>query len=271
MAESTAADQDVIYERIGPVARILHNRPEVRNAESKRLLYQLNEAVGRAAADDEVRAVIIGGVGDHFSAGHDLKEAQESRSRFTVEDRWAYEDEYYLGYALRIYDLPKPTIAQVQGACVAGGFMVANMCDLVVASEDAFFSDPVCHTLAAAAVEVLVHPWAMGMRQAKDLLFTGRRMSAKEGFDIGMVNRLVSRGELEAKTLELAQQVAKAPPFAMKVLKRSLNRAWDIQGFRSSLQAHFDTHQLAHASEEFKRVRDQGLANAIQRKPSSAG
>ncbi len=262
--------EDITYEVLGPIARISHNRPQARNAESMRLLQELDDALRRATADPEIRAVILAGTGDHFSAGHDLKEAQVSRADFTVEERWAYEEVHYYEYALRIWDLPKPTIAQVQGACIAGGFMVANMCDLIVASDDAFFADPVCHTLSAAAVEMLVHPWVMGLRAAKDLLFTGRRMGAEEALRIGMVNRVVARAELERETLALAEQVAKAPPFALKLVKRSLNRTLDIQGFRNALAAHFDTHQLSHVSDEFRRTRERGLGQAIQRAKTSA-
>jgi enoyl-CoA hydratase len=254
---------DIRYETFGQIVRISHDRPKVRNAESQRLLEELDNAVQRAGADPDVQVVILAAVGDHFSAGHDLKEAQASRSDFTVEERWDYEVSHYFDYALRIWDLPKPVIAQVQGACVAGGFMVANMCDLLVASEDAFFADPVCHSLGTAAVEILVHPWVMGLRQAKDMLYTGRRISAREGFEMGMVNRLVARADLESATMALAEQVAKASPFALRLTKRSLNRSFDMQGFRTSLQAHFDTHQLSHNSDEFRRIRDQGLGGAI--------
>lgn len=143
--------------------------------------------------------------------------------------------------------------------------MVANMCDLIVASDDAYFADPVCRTLAAAAVEVLVHPWVMGLRTAKDFLFTGRRMGMEEALRIGMVNRVVPLADLEATTVALAEEIASAPPFAIKLTKRSLNRAFDMQGFRNSLMAHFDTHQLAHLTEEFRAVKEAGLASAIRR------
>jgi enoyl-CoA hydratase len=256
---------DITVEDFGAIVRISHNRPEARNAESQRLLEELDDAVTRAGADENVRVVVLAGKGAHFSAGHDLKEAEAKRSNFTVEARWDYEVSHYFDYALKIWDLPKPVIAQVQGACVAGAFMVANMCDLMVASEDAFFADPVCHSLGTAGVEILVHPWAVGLRAAKDMLYTGRRLSAKEGFDMGMVNRLVPREELENATMALAEQVARAAPFAIKLMKRSLNRSFDIQGFRTSLQAHFDTHQLSHNSAEFRRLRDGGLGNAIAR------
>lgn len=254
---------DIRYEVLGPIARISHNRPDRRNAEGTRLLDELDEALKRAGADDDIRVVIIGGIGDHFSAGHDVKEAMGRPD--IVETRYAYEEQRYLGHCLRLWDFSKPTIAQVQGACIAGGFMVANMCDLVVASDDAYFSDPTCATLAAAATEVLVHPWVLGLRAAKEFLFTGRKMMAEEARQLGMVNRVVPRAELEAATLALAEQIAQAPPFAIKMLKRSLNKTADMQGFRNAIQAHFDVHELCHTTQEYKAVRAAGLEASIAR------
>lgn len=254
----------ITYEKLDTIARISHNRPKARNAESQLLLDEMDAAFRRAEADDDIRVIIIAGTGDHFSAGHDLKEAQAKRANFTVEERWAYESLRYFDYCIRIWDSPKPTIAQVQGACVAGGFMMANMCDLVVASEDAFFSDPVCHTLATASIEVLIHPWVMGLRQAKHMLFTGGRLKAADALAIGMVNLVVARSDLEAATLAEAAKVAAAPPFALRLLKRSLNRTFDVQGMRSALEAHFEIHQLSHVTEEFATKRSEGLAGAIR-------
>ena len=252
-------------ENHGAVRRILLAREAQRNAQNQQMLDELMAALDDARRDDGVHAVVIGGKGAHFSAGHDLKQAQAERSSFTVEERWTYEELRYFDYSLRIWDFPKPTIAQVQGACVAGGFMIANMCDLVVASESAYFSDPVGHTLGAAATEVLIHPWLMGARKAKELLFTGGRLSASEAHAIGMVNRVVSDAELGESTLALAQQIAKAPPFGLRLIKRSINRTLDAQGLRTALAAHFDTHQLSHLSEGFLTARDRGLSNAIQK------
>ncbi|MGE8318673.1 MAG: enoyl-CoA hydratase [Comamonas sp.] len=251
----------------GAVRRILLARPAQRNAQSQQMLDELATALDEAQRDTSVNVVVIGGQGEHFSAGHDLKQAQAERANFTVEERWAYEELRYFDYSLKIWDFPKPTIAQVQGACVAGGFMIANMCDLVVASESAYFSDPVGHTLGAAATEVLIHPWVMGARKAKELLFTGAKLSAQEAKEIGMVNRVVADADLADATLALAQQIAKAPPFGLKLIKRSINRSLDAQGLRTALAAHFDTHQLSHLSEGFLTARDRGLANAIQKNP----
>lgn len=254
----------LLTEQIGPVRRITLNRAEMRNAQSQQMLDELDAAFEAARLDSATRVVVLAANGPHFSAGHDLKQAQAERAEFTVEERWAYEEQRYFGYCMRIWDFPKPTIAQVQGGCIAAGLMLANMCDLIVASEDAFFSDPVTHTMGAASLEVLIHPWVLGLRQAKEMLFTGERISAQQAKEFGMVNRVVANDKLGDDTLALAQRIAKAPPFAMQLLKKSLNRSMDVQGMRQALSAHFDVHQLSHMTEEYRRTKEAGLASAIQ-------
>ncbi len=263
------SDALILTEQFGTIFKISLNRPQARNAQNQQLLDELDAAMQTAKHDDSVRVVIIAGKGDHFSAGHDLKEAQEKRAGFTVEQRWAYEELRYFDYCMRIWDFPKPVIAQVQGACIAGGFMIANMCDLIIAADDAFFSDPVGQTLATASVEVLIHPWVMGVRKAKEFLYTGMRLTAQDAQQIGMVNRVVPRQELETATMEMAERIAQAAPFGLRLTKKSLNRSLDAQGLREALSAHFDTHQLSHMTEEFKALRDQGLSKAIQKGASS--
>lgn len=250
--------QQIIYEQFDAVVRICHNRPEKSNSQTITLLKELDHAVTTAGADETVRAVIIGGKGKHFSAGHDLAEgfsATTSGEYDMSPESWeSHETEFYMDYCMRIYDLPKPTIAQVQGACVAGGFMVANMCDLLVAADDAFFADPVIHMNATTGAEVMVAPYVLGFRKAKEMLFTGERISAQEGLMAGMVNRVVPREQLEETTLAMAHRITKAPPFAIRMTKKSLNRGLDMMGFRPFLQAHHHTHLLAHQSNETKRL-----------------
>jgi enoyl-CoA hydratase len=266
------SESPIVSEQIGAVRRLWLARPQARNAQNQALLDALDAALAEARDDAATHVVVLAGQGDHFSAGHDLKEAAQSRGAIPVEKRYAYEEVRYFEYCMRLRDFPKPTIAQVQGACVAGGFMLANMCDLIVAADDAYFSDPVGHTMGAAATEVLIHPWVMSLRQAKELLFTGWRLTAEQALTAGMVNRVVPRAELDAQTLELAQRIAKSPPFAMKLIKRSLNRSQDVQGMREAMSAHFDLHQLSHVSEEYQTTVRAGLAGAIrknQEKPAS--
>lgn len=262
--------QDILYEKLGSVARISHNRPEQRNAETPQLLHELDNAISAAESDPEVKVIILAAVGKHFSSGHDLKEAQANRKNFTVEQRWQLESEIYLDYCMRIWDCRKPVIAQVQGACIAGGFMVANMADIVIASEDAYFSDPVLQSLGAASVEVLIHPYVLGLRKAKEFLFTGGKLSAQEAKDAGMVNRVVPLDQLEEATLELAQRISNVPAFTLELTKRSLNRAADAGGFRQTLNAHFDTHQLSHVSGAADKIRQSGFTKSLDTAKSAA-
>jgi len=256
-------DDSLIIENCGAVRRIWLNRSDAANAQTRRMLITLDDAIASAASDGSVRVIVLAGKGKHFSAGHDLKEAQEKRSDFTAQERWRYEKFHYLDYCLNIWDCPKPVVAQVQGACVAGGFMLANMADLIVAADDAWFWDSVMFSMGLAATEVLFQPWVMGLRHAKEFLFTGERITAAEAYRVGMVNRVVAPRDLDATTMAMAERIAQAPPFAMRALKKSLNRTYDIQGFRNSVLAHFDTHQVTHASSEFAEIRDKGMSHVI--------
>jgi enoyl-CoA hydratase len=143
-------------------------------------------------------------------------------------------------------ELPKPSIAMVQGACVGGGLMLAWVCDLIVASDDAFFSDPVVQ-MGIPGVEFFAHPWVLGPRVAREFLYTGMRMPAQRAYEVGMVNRVVARGELESATFELAERVATMPPFGLALTKKAINEAEDQMGMRAGIELAFSLHHVAHA------------------------
>src|SRR5699024_9794983 len=145
--------------------------------------------------------------------------------------------------------MKKPVIAQVQGYALAAGFMIANMCDLIVASEEAKFGDPVVR-MGAAAVEVFCHPWVLPPRIAKELLFTGNHIDAETARIHGMVNRVVARDDLEKETRELAKHIAKMPQFTVSMVKKSVNRTMNFMGFSNALDTHFDTHIMSHWTDE---------------------
>ncbi|MBB5118809.1 enoyl-CoA hydratase [Streptomyces eurocidicus] len=251
----------VRYERSGPVATVVMGRPEYRNAQNSAMTYALDDAFGAAAADDGVKVVVLAGAGDHFSAGHDIgtpgRDAHlphprraglwwDHSDKAGAESRFARESEVYLGMCRRWRELPKPMIASVQGACVAGGLMLAWVCDLIVASEDAFFADPVVR-MGVPGVEYFAHPWVLPPRVAKELLFTGDRMTAGRAHELGMVNLVVPRGRLAARTAELAARVAEMPRMGLALAKRAVNQAEDLQGLHSGLDSAFALHHLAHA------------------------
>ncbi len=236
----------IAVERAGAVTTILHDRPAMRNAESSVLLDELDAALREAAADDGVHVVISGGRGEHFSAGHDLKEGQEKRQGFSVEQRWAYEEQRYLDYSLRIWDFPKPTIAMVQGACIAGGLMLAWVCDFIIASDDAFFADPVVR-MGIPGVEFFAHPWVLNPRAAKELLYTADRFPAQRAHDLGMVNHVVPRDQLEDTVFALADRISAMPTFGLALTKKAINQVEDLQGMRASMDLVFGLHHVAHA------------------------
>ncbi|MFD7182551.1 enoyl-CoA hydratase [Streptomyces sp. NPDC056637] len=253
--------EPVLYERRGPVAYVTMNRPRYRNAQNSAMTYALDAAFYRAADDADVKVVVLAGAGDHFSAGHDIGTPErdahlpferraglwwDHSDKQGAESRFARESEVYLGMCRRWRELPKPVIASVHGACVAGGLMLAWVCDLIVASDDAFFADPVVR-MGIPGVEYFAHPWVMPPRVAKEFLFTGDRMSARRAYEVGMVNRVVSRGELAGTTDELALRVAEMPRLGLALTKRAVNQAEDLQGLHAGMDSVFGLHHLAHA------------------------
>jgi len=163
-----------------------------------------------------------------------------------ADARYAREMEVYLGMCRRWREMPKPSIAMVQGACIAGGLMLAWVCDLIVASDDAFFADPVVR-MGIPGVEYFAHPWMLGPRFAKEALFTGERFSAQRGYELGMVNRVVPRAELAETTFALADKIAAMPPFGLALAKRAVNQCEDLMGMRPGMDSAFGLHHVAHA------------------------
>ena len=253
-----ADGQYTTYETLhgGRVARIYLNRPEARNAQHFGLLDDLNDAFLRAEADDDVRVVILGGLGPAFSAGHDLgtpeRQAENAAMHAATdkrggEERWLRELEHYFEKTRRWRDLRKITIAQVHGYCLSAGLMLAWCCDLICVSDDAVFADVVGTRLGMCGLEYFAHPWELGPRKAKELLLTGDSIDADEAYRLGMVNKVFARDELEEQTLNLAARIAEVPSFAALLVKESVNQTQDAQGFYTALKACFSIHEANHA------------------------
>jgi len=240
-------DDQILYEVSDRVAVITLNRPEVANAQNAPLLDDLDAAWSRAAADDEVRVIVLRGNGKHFSSGHDLNSRWPAPEKITLEWIYKYEARRYLDYSLRWRNVPKPSIAAVQGKCIAGGLLLCWPCDLIVAADNAEFSDPVVH-MGIGGVEYHGHTWELGPRKAKEILFTGRAVTAEEAEKVGMVNRVVPLAELDTATMELARQIAQMDPFALRQAKRAVNQTLDVQGFYAAIQAVFDIHETGHGN-----------------------
>ena len=238
----------VRYEVDGAVCTITLARPEAANAQNAQLITELDAAFGRAEADDAVAVVVLAADGKHFSAGHDLKELmagqeQWAAMRDTPEGKLRHEQVMYWDKLVRIRDLRKVTIAAVQGACSAAGLMLACMCDLIVAADDARFSNPVLR-MSGVGVELLVEPWELGPRKAKEFLFCAATFTAEEAARYGLVNKVVPRAELAAEARAMADLVALVPPLTAEAVKASINHMVDRMGQRDSWRYHFALHQF---------------------------
>ena len=260
-ADGTTPDAPVRYERRGPIAVVTMDRPEYSNAQNSKMTYALDAAFYRAVDDDDVKVIVLAGAGKHFSAGHDIgspgRDADETYERKASlwwdhvgkeggASRYARESEVYVGMCRRWREIPKPTIAMVQGACIAGGLMLAWSCDLVIASDDAFFADPVVR-MGIPGVEYCAHPWQMGARYAKEFLFLGERVGADRAKELGMVNRVVPRESLEAEVMSVAEKIAAMPAFGLALTKKAVNQCEDQMGLRDGIDSVFGLHHFAHA------------------------
>jgi enoyl-CoA hydratase len=261
MTAASDSGDVVSYEVVDRVAWVRLNRPEYRNAQNSAMTYALDAAFTRAVNDDDVAVIVLAGNGDHFCAGHDIgtpgRDVDKSFERKAViwwdhvdkeggDLRFARESEVYLGMCRRWREIPKPMIAAVHGACIAGGLMLAWSCDFIVASDDAFFSDPVVR-MGIPGVEYFAHPWVMNPRAAKEFLFTGDRFSATRAQELGMVNLVVPRDSLDAEVASIAARIGSMPRFGLALTKKAINQAEDLQGMRAGMDSVFGLHHFAHA------------------------
>ena len=252
----------VAYETADAIAYITLNRPEFRNAQNSVMTYSLDAAFVRAVDDSNVKVIVLRAAGKHFSAGHDIGTPErdfhvkypntaslywDHTDRVGGDQRLARETEVYMGMCRRWREIPKPVIAQVHGACIAGGLMLAWICDFIVASDDAFFSDPVVK-MGIPGVEYFAHAFVLGPRRAKEILYTGERFGADKALEWGMVNHVVPRDELTAKVDEIAGRIAQMPQLGLALTKKAVNISEDQMGLRNAMDSVFGWHHFSHSA-----------------------
>ncbi|MBN9633767.1 MAG: enoyl-CoA hydratase [Actinobacteria bacterium] len=256
----------VTYETLdeGTIARIMLNRPDTRNAQSRGMLTELHEAFLQAEADDAVRVVILGGLGPMFSSGHDLGSSQSRAERMPGPDQhpsfringatrsgaemlMLQEWHYYFENTRRWRNLRKITVAQVHGDVYAASLMLMWACDLIVAADNTTFAGVVGTRLGMCGVEYFAHPWEFGPRKTKELMLTGDSLSVDEAHRMGMVSKVFPADELADRTLEFARRIAAVPTMAALLIKESVNQTQDNMGFYNSLNACFTLHELNHS------------------------
>jgi enoyl-CoA hydratase len=256
----------VLYEPIddGRIVRIMLNRPEARNAQNRGLLVELNEAFLQAEADDEVRVVVLGGMGPMFSSGHDLGSKVSTEeympgpgqhptrkingaTRQGSENLMLQEWHYFFENTRRWRNLRKITIGQAHGDVFAAGLMLLWACDLIVCAEGTRFADVVGTRLGMCGVEYFAHPWELGPRKAKELLLTGDAIDADEAHRLGMVSKVFPTEALDQDTIEFARRIAQLPTMSALLTKEAVNQTVDNMGFYNALNACFTLHELNHS------------------------
>lgn len=253
-------DLVLVTEPAQGVRRISMNRPDTGNSQNNALLYDLDKKLTEASRDSDVKVIVLAGEGKHFSAGHDLRDWDPQLDGVEPVGMWggfdapamegymAFEEEAFFGLCWRWRNIPKPMIAEVQGKVIAAGLMLAWICDIIVAADTATFTDPVV-AAGANGVEYFAHPWEVGPRKAKEMLFTGQALTAAAAERAGMVNRVVPAESLKAETLELAQIVASQPAMALRLAKMAVNQTQDEQGFYVALRSAMSLQHVFHAQQ----------------------
>jgi len=256
-------DEPVQYRVEDGIAILTMSRPQYNNVQNSQMTYALDDCFRQAINDDSVKVIMLTSTGKHFSAGHDIgTPGRDVNKSFEHKHLWwdhtnkpggeflyVREQEVYLNMCRRWREMPKPTIAVVQGGCIAGGLMLAWVCDFIVASDDAFFQDPVVR-MGIPGVEYFAHAFEMHPRIAKEFLMLGDRMPASRAYELGMVNRVVARDELHNEALKMAQRIATQPRMGLALTKQAINHIEDLQGKRTGMEAAFAWHHFAHVHNE---------------------
>ncbi len=256
----------IIFECADQIAHITLNRPDRLNALNKDTLIEINDAMDRAEQDDEVRVIVISGAGRAFSSGFDLKAQMESKP----EGAKVWRDILDLDFdtTMRFWNSPKPTIAAVHGACMAGAFEIAMSCDIAVASSDAVFGEP--ELKFGAGIVTMLLPWMTGPKQAKDIIFTGEdRITAQDALRMGFVSRVVDQGTHLEAAFKIARRIALMDPNLVVETKKAINRTYELQGMQTALKSALDIdHGIESHGSPDKRAfmdiaRERGMKGAI--------
>lgn len=255
----------MLYETDGPIAYLTFNRPESLNAINQAMARDLCRAMDDIARDPAVRVAIIRGAGRAWSAGHDLK--QHADDPITNALGWRAVLLEDVAMDLSVWDCPKPVIAQVHGYCLGGACDLAAMCDLTVASEDAVFGEP--EVRLGSGPVTMIFPYLLGSKKARELLYTGETIDAREAQALGLVNRVAPRVELEAQTRALALSIARTPPEIIALTKAPINRVFELMGLRAAFAANTDASSILNGADlpelrAFNRIyKEQGLKAAL--------
>jgi enoyl-CoA hydratase/carnithine racemase len=256
--ESTELET-IIYEKDGAIARIVLNMPEKANIQSAQQVWDFEDCLTWADRDEEVKVLIVKANGKGFCAGHAIVSHEEMADVYpttgpTPERTWKKHNyDLFLWPPLRLWEFSKATIAQVHGYCLGGGTIYSHMCDLTIASDDAYFQMPLAQGFGLPGAQTLVEPWSlMNWKRAYEYLYLAPTLSAEKAREWGLVNRVVPRAELEANVEETARTIAQMPLTTIMTVKAGVKRAWETMGMRVHLQSTADFTSIASSATDVR-------------------
>jgi enoyl-CoA hydratase/carnithine racemase len=257
----------VQYEVNGPVARIVLNHPEKANAQSSEMVWQVDACLNAAAVDYEVKVVVLKANGKGFCAGHMMTGPDTYpefvRSQAAIDSNWVGGRELFLWPTLRFFEFPKPMIAQVHGYALGGGTYWALLPDITIASDDAYFQMPLVQGLGFPGGETMIEPWTfMNRKRAAEYLYTAQTLSAAEALEMGLINKVVPRAELDAAVESMAAIIARAPLSTLMATKSLLVRAWEQMGMRQHLQTSADIMSVIEKTSDARELRRKRVESA---------
>lgn len=255
--------QETILTELGDgVLRVWLNRPEKLNALTPDMYRQIGNEIIQANENPDCKVIVLAGKGRAFSSGFDLKlevanqphtDRLNSLSDISNRTRWI------------IWHSTKPVIAEVHGYCLGGAFELMLPCDFTIASEDCQLGEPEIQFGSGPAF--IMVPWMTNHKRAKDILLTGRRLSAHEALEAGLVTSVVPAGKVQETTAALTHTLKNIPEAALKMTKAGINRAYETMGMQAHLHAW--TESTAYLS---YMVKESGspFHNIIQKDGTSA-
>lgn len=249
MAEYETIDYD--RESIEAAAVLWLDRPDKLNPLSDRLIGELTDAIERAEADDGVRVLVLRGNGDAFSAGYDIGGGGDREDHVPPVDDLLDEFDASTRHVHAVWECDKPVLAGIHGYCLAGGSDLAMAADVVIAAEGTTLGYPGLRM--AGVPPTLIYPFVMNLHEAKELLLSGKTVEADRAADMGMVNRVVSEGELMDQLAAEVAEIRKMPGNNVRILKHVVNGVAEMQGAKPTFKFSELFDSLGHHTEHGKR------------------
>ncbi len=259
----------IIFEKKGPIAKITLNWPEKANAQDQKQVEEIEDALRDADRDYDIKVLVLKANGKGFCSGHAIGNnavdyPEMVKSFQATGSPWKPQADLFVKPILNLWEFPKPTIAQIHGYCVGGGTHYGLTTDIVIASEDAYFSYPPLQGFGMPSGECSIEPWVfMNWRRAAYYLFTAEVIDAKRALEVGLVNEVVKPEELDDRVDAIANHIAQAPLTTLMLTKANLKRAWELMGMRVHWQSSNDLVALASVTRDVQDLIQQVFKDKI--------